>query len=162
MSAALDDRLRLRLELEELYADYAGVLDDGDYEAWPDFFTEACNYQVIARENFDQGLPLAAIRCESRGMLRDRVEAVRSTSMYEPRALRHLVGGVRILEATAKTVTARANFCIMETLNDEPTRVFLSGVYRDALVREGRRLRFRERLCVFDSNLVLNSIVIPV
>jgi hypothetical protein len=92
VSAVLDDRLRLRLELEELYADYVGVLDDGDYEAWPDFFTEECDYQVIARENFDQGLPLAAIRCESRGMLCDRVEAVRSTSMYEPRALRYRPG----------------------------------------------------------------------
>jgi len=162
VSAALDDRLRLRLEIEELYADYAGVLDDGDYDAWPDFFTEKCDYQVIARENFDQGLPLAAIRCESRGMLRDRVEAVRSTSMYEPRALRHLVAGLRILDANARTITARANFCILETLNDEPTRVFLSGIYRDALVREGDRLRFRKRLCVFDSNLVLNSIVFPV
>jgi len=162
VSVALDDRLRLRLELEELYAEYAGVLDDGDYEAWPDFFTEECDYQVIARENFDQGLPLAAIRCESRGMLRDRVEAVRSTSMYEPRSLRHLVAGLRILEAKAGAVSARANFCIMETLNDEPTRVFLSGAYRDRLVREGGRLLFRERLCVFDSNLVLNSIVFPV
>ena len=162
MSAALEDRLRLRLGIEGLYADYAGVLDDGDYEAWPDFFTEDCSYQVVARENFDQGLPLAAIRCESRGMLRDRVEAVHSTSMYEPRALRHIVSGLRIHEAKANAVMARANFCIMETLNDEPTRVFLSGIYRDALVREAGRLLFRERLCVFDSNLVLNSIVVPV
>jgi len=162
VSAALEDRLRLRLELEELYADYAGALDDGDYRAWPDFFTEECDYRVVARENYDQGLPLAAIRCESRGMLKDRVQAVLETSMYEPRALRHLVGSLRVLDAGGGAIRAKANFCILETLNDEPTRVLLSGAYRDEIVREGGRLLFRERLCVFDSNLVLNSIVVPV
>ncbi len=158
----MDERLVLRLELEELYAAYAGALDEADYEEWLGCFTDECSYKVISSENHGQGLPLAAILCESKGMLRDRVAAILETSMYEPRALRHMVSGIRVVEAGKDRVSARANFCILETLNDEPTQVFLSGQYRDELVREGGRLRFRERLCIFDTNLVRNSIIVPV
>lgn len=158
----IEDRLRLRLELDELYAAYAETLDSGDYDAWPDFFTDDCMYQVIARENYEQGLPLAAIRCESKGMLLDRVHAVKTTSMYAPRSLRHLVSGLNVAAAEGDMITARASFCILETLVDEPTRVFMSGRYLDRLVRVDGQLKFSERIGVFDSNLVLNTLVMPI
>ncbi len=158
----MDERLSLRLELDELYAAYAGALDDADYEGWLDLFIDDCLYKVISSENHSQGLPLATILCESKGMLRDRLNAVTDTAMYEPRIMRHMFSGIRVLESNAERVAARASFCILETLNDEPTRVFLSGEYRDELVREDGQLRFRERLCIFDTNLVRNSIIVPV
>jgi 3-phenylpropionate/cinnamic acid dioxygenase small subunit len=58
-------RFALKLELQELYDAYVTCLDDNDLESWPDFFTEDCFYQVIPRENWDNGLPLATLRCES-------------------------------------------------------------------------------------------------
>ena len=67
------DRLRLRLELEDLFAAYAACLDDGELERWPEFFTDDCRYEIIPRENFERRLPLAVLRCESKGMLIDRV-----------------------------------------------------------------------------------------
>ena len=87
----MEERLILRLELEALYADYVACLDDGDYDAWPEFFTDTCLYKIVPRENYEQNLPLATMRCESKGMLQDRVYAVKETSMFGPRALRHLV-----------------------------------------------------------------------
>ena len=74
--------LELRYEIEELLAEYAAVLDAADLERWPEFFTEQCFYEVIPRENYDRGLPLAIMRCESKGMLKDRVVAIRDTMMY--------------------------------------------------------------------------------
>ena len=53
------DRLRLRLELEDLFAAYAACLDDGELERWPEFFTDDCRYEIIPRENFERGLPVA-------------------------------------------------------------------------------------------------------
>jgi salicylate 5-hydroxylase small subunit len=44
---------------------------------------------------------------------------------------------------------------------DEPTRVFNAGHYRDKLVIEDDRLEFREKVCVFDSLLVPNSLIYP-
>src|SRR5690348_3433202 len=89
--------LELRAELADLYAGYADVLDGDELEAWPDFFTETCRYEVIPRENRELGLPLATVRCESRGMLMDRVFAVRQTQMFAPRYLRHLIGPPRVV-----------------------------------------------------------------
>ena len=86
---AVEDRLRI----DELYARYAAVLDDGDFEAWPGFFTEDAVYRIVPRENADRGLPLATLAFESRAMLRDRVYAVMQTLFHEPYYQRHLITG---------------------------------------------------------------------
>jgi hypothetical protein len=39
--------------------------------------------------------------------------------------------------------------------------VFNTGQYRDKLVVEDGRLKFREKLCIFDSLLVPNSLIYP-
>ena len=91
------DRLRLRLEIDELNAAYAACLDDGDLDDWPGLFTAHCRYEIVPRENYDRGLPLALMRCESRAMLVDRVVALRRSSVYSPRSMRHLISGVRIV-----------------------------------------------------------------
>ncbi len=164
MSGAVSASLLLRLEVQDHFERYADTLDRGDFEAWPEFFSEACLYQVIPRENWDRGLPLAAIRCESRGMLRDRVTAIRSTMMYEPRYLRHLVSGVRVSGSGDETgaLAARANYGVFETLVDEPTHILQTGYYEAELVRHGAALLFRRLSCVFDSVVVPNSLVYPI
>jgi len=40
-------------------------------------------------------------------------------------------------------------------------RVFNCGEYRDKLAAAGDRLLFQEKLCVFDSLLVPNSLILP-
>jgi 3-phenylpropionate/cinnamic acid dioxygenase small subunit len=156
------DRLRLRLELEDLYTAYAAALDDGELERWPQFFTDQCRYEIIPRENFERGLPLAIMRCESNGMLRDRVAALRRSSVYGPRALRHLISGIQIVAVDSGVVRARASYAVLQTRPDEETTVFNTGRYLDRLVREAGALRFQERLCVFDSVLVPGSLVFPI
>ncbi|MBT5497812.1 MAG: SnoaL-like domain-containing protein, partial [Alphaproteobacteria bacterium] len=65
MSKAKIDPI-LRFEIEDLYAEYADVLDAMELERWPELFTENAFYDVIPRENYDRDLPLAIMRCESR------------------------------------------------------------------------------------------------
>ena len=156
------DRRDLRLALEELYADYVGCLDDEEFERWPDFFAEQCSYSIIPRENYDRRLPLATLRCESKGMLRDRVTAVRQTSTYAPRYMRHIVSSLRVGVWQGNMLDVQANYVVLETLVDEFTRVFQSGRYLDRLVIEAGMLKFREKLCVFDSILIPNSLVFPI
>lgn len=165
MSQVLPADLFLRLEVQELFERYADTLDRGEFDAWPDCFTEECLYLVIPRENYERDLPLAAVRCESRGMLRDRVTAIRSTMMYQPRYVRHLVSGARVLEAplaSGGALRARANYCVFETVVDDETRILQTGRYEADLAREGGELRFRELACVFDSVIVPNSLVYPI
>ena len=156
------DRLRLRLELEDLFAAYAACLDDGELERWPEFFTDDCRYEIIPRENFERRLPLAVLRCESKGMLIDRVAALRRSSVYAPRALRHLVSGVRIVGIEGGIVRAHANYAVLQTLSDEHTTIFNAGRYLDRVVRSDGVLKLAERLCVYDSVLVPGSLVYPI
>ena len=153
--------LELRLELEELYAEYSACLDEERFEEWPDFFTDPCLYEIVPRENFERGLPLATWLCESKGYLLDRVTAIRRTAVYAPRYVRRMVSGIRILGWSDEVLEVRANYLALETLQDELTRVFNTGQYRDKLVVEKGELKFREKLCVFDSILVPNSLIYP-
>lgn len=153
----------LRDEVEQLYTEYAECLDGGDLERWPELFTEDCLYRIVPRENHELGLPLALVLCESRAMLCDRVDAIRKATFFEPRRLLHLWSGIRV-QATPgdPEIRARASFAVLQTLAGRETRVFLAGRYLDRIVREADRLRFRERVCVFDSDVVSGSLVYPV
>jgi hypothetical protein len=80
----LDVPMELRARLADLYCAYSDALDEGELERWPDFFTEDCLYKVMPRENFEQGLPIALIYCESRNMLADRIVALRDGTLRAP------------------------------------------------------------------------------
>lgn len=151
----------LRLELEELYAAYAGCLDEERFEDWPEFFTDQCLYKIIPRENFERGLPLATWLCESKAMLKDRVAMIRRTAVYGPRWIRRMTSSIRMLGWEGEVLNVRASYLAVETLLDELTRVFNAGQYRDRIVVEDARLKFREKLCVFDSLVVPNSLIYP-
>jgi 3-phenylpropionate/cinnamic acid dioxygenase small subunit len=152
----------LKLSVQELYDAYVTCLDDDDLEAWPEFFTDDCFYQVIPRENWDRDLPLATLRCESKAMLRDRVVSLRETSFYAPRYTRHLWSALRITGTDDGVIRTQANYCVLETLVDEATKVLSAGRYIGLVVRDGERLRFKEKHCVFDSVVVPTSLVYPI
>ena len=79
-----------RNDVEALYYNYAQTIDNGEVEAWPDYFTESAFYQIISKENHDRGLPLGLMRCEGMGMLRDRAFASAKLNVYAPRVWRHI------------------------------------------------------------------------
>ena len=81
--------------------------------------------------------------------------------MYAPRYVRRMVSGIRVLGWKEGMLEVRANYLALETLQDELTRVFNTGQYRDKLVVEDGRLKFKEKLCIFDSLLVPNSLIYP-
>jgi 3-phenylpropionate/cinnamic acid dioxygenase small subunit len=151
----------LRYEVETLYADYLGCLNEERFEEWPDFFVADCLYKIVPRENFERGLPLATVLCESKGYLEDRVVAIRKTAVYAPRHIRRVVSGIRIRGWRDDLIEVRADYAAFETLLDELTRVFNVGAYHDRIAREGGRLKFKEKICVFDSVLVPNSLIYP-
>ena len=152
----------LRLAIEALYADYAAALDDDELERWPDFFVEDCLYKLVPRENWERNLPVALMLCESRAMLRDRITAVRSTALYAPRRLRHFITQFRITEEAPDLLRVRANYLVLQTLVDDLTRIQNAGRYLDFVLRTTEGWRFKEKICVFDSVLVPNSLIYPV
>jgi 3-phenylpropionate/cinnamic acid dioxygenase small subunit len=159
-------RLRdLREMVEEFHCEYAGVLDRGEVEAWPAFFTEDAYYRVIARDNLESGLPLGLMLCEGMGMLKDRAFAIAHTEMFAPRYVQHHISLIRItgIESGAEEIIhAEGNYLVYETLIDEPTELLQAGKYRDQFVLREGRLLLKSRECVFDSVMVPNCVVYPV
>ena len=153
--------IELRLMLDELYAEYAACLNDERFEAWPDMFADDCIYQIIPRENYERGLPLATWLSEGRGYLLDRVEAIRNTMMYAPRYMHRTVSGMRVLGWREDVLEVRASYLAVETLLDDSSRVFNCGQYFDKLVVQGDQLKFKQKLCVFDSLVIPNSLIYP-
>lgn len=147
--------------LEDLYDHYGALLDDGPLEDWPALFTEDCTYLVVPRDNFEQDLPLAIIRCESRGMLMDRVRSVQETIMFEPRYLRHQITNIRGTVREDGSFDVIANYLVIEVLPDELPKILSVGRYLDLVVEDAGELRFAEKWVVYDSVLVPNTIVYP-
>jgi anthranilate 1,2-dioxygenase small subunit len=160
MSATIAEERDIR-RIEALYYDYATAIDE-EVERWPLLFTDDARYRVTSRENYDRHLPLAPIYCEGRGMIVDRAMAVRETTVYATRFMRHAITNVQVTGNADGTFAARANFAIYETFEDTISRLFAVGRYIDTIVRSGDALLFRDKLCVLDSNVVIGSLIYPV
>ncbi|MBD7940034.1 aromatic-ring-hydroxylating dioxygenase subunit beta [Brevundimonas guildfordensis] len=150
-----------RDEVRDLYDAYYATLDDVDLHAWPEHFTEDCLYRVIPRENYEAGFTLCTMQAESRGMLRDRVTGLTRTQMYAPRYYRRFPTAPRIVSQDEQGVRVRHNLLVVQTLIDKHSDIVLSAVCHDRIVRDGDQVRFAERIVVFDSEMIPNSLVYP-
>jgi salicylate 5-hydroxylase small subunit len=145
-----------------IYTDYAAALDAGEWEKWPDFFVEDCVYKVLPRENHERGFPLATMAFESRGMLRDRIYGATETIFHDPYYQRHVVGPPRVLLAQEGRNESEANYAIISTKTSQLTTVFNVGRYLDVIRQTPDGLKFESRLCIFDSELIPNSLIYPI
>lgn len=152
----------LRFEFEELLTDYAQCLDEGRLEEWPDFFTEQGVYKIIGRENVEQERPLATMFCDSRAMMMDRVTAIRKALFYSPRYLRHLTSNLKIVGQEGDAWLTQANYVVLQTLQDEETKVFIAGKYVDKIVFENGGHKFSEKIVIYDTLQIPSMIVIPI
>lgn len=155
-------RLLIEQEINQLNADYAAALDEKRFDDWPEFFLEDGHYKLQARENFDRGLPLALMAMESRGMMKDRVYGVTQTIFHAPYYMRHVIGAARVLRVDGDTVNAESNYAVFRTKPGGVSEVYNVGRYIDVLVRMDGQLKFKSRLAVYDSEMVLNSLIYPV
>jgi len=105
---------------------------------------------------------LATMWCESKGMLKDRVVTIQQTQMFAPRVMRHIVGNVRIKSDEGVDLQSGANYVVIQTLVDDESRIFNTGRYFDTLVREDGRLKFKSRICVYDTIMIPNSLIYPI
>jgi salicylate 5-hydroxylase small subunit len=157
-----DESLRLQHQIDQLNADYAAALDEKRFDDWPLFFTEDGHYKVQARENFDRGLPLALIALESRGMMRDRVYGITQTIFHGPYYTRHVISPARVTSCDTEIISAEANYAVFRTKPGSVSEVYNVGRYIDQIIKKGNAWKFRRRLCVYDSEMILNSLIYPI
>ena len=150
--------------LTQLQAQAARLADDGRWVEWAELFTDDGLYLLQPRENFDRGFPLATMRFESKGMLLDRAYAVTETIFHDPYYQRHIVGTPRILSLkdNANRIHSEANYTVIRTKFDGDSTILSVGFYRDQIVRTSGGLKFQSRLCVYDIEMIANSIIYPI
>jgi anthranilate 1,2-dioxygenase small subunit len=166
MATVLEDKAmalrEARLDIEDFNYAYAETLDAMDVDGWVEYFTDDAFYHVIARDNAESGLPLGLIYCEGKAMMKDRAYALLNTEMFAPRYLHLSITNTRALSIDGDEIRASANYTLIETLVEEPSRVQQVGKYRDVFVRNDGRLLLKERICTYDSVMIDNCLVFPV
>jgi salicylate 5-hydroxylase small subunit len=150
-------------QLQQLYSDYALAVDSGQWALWPTFFTERCVYKLQPRENFERGFPLATLSFDSQAMLRDRVYGIQETLFHDPYYQRHVVGAplVRRIDDTG-ALHCEANYAVFRTKLDGPSTVYNVGRYIDVVVHTPAGMKFAQRLCIYDSEMIPNAIIYPI
>lgn len=151
----------LQFHVERLLHTYVECIDDDRLEQWPEFFTDPCLYEVLSRENADRGLASAAVYCDSRGMLQDRVVALRHANIYAKHYYRHLVSNVVVHEVSAEAVQVRSNYAVLQTLVTGDTQIYSVGRCEDRVVGTPQGLKFASRRLIFDTYRIPNLMVTP-
>lgn len=158
----MNERLLLQLEIDQLNAACAAALDERRFDDWPQFFLPEGRYTVQSRENHERGLPLALIALEGQGMMKDRVYGITHTIFHGPYYTRHVVSPAQVLGEEGGRIRAQAHYAVFRTRPGEASEVYNVGRYIDAIERTPAGLKLASRCCVYDSEMVLNSLIYPI
>lgn len=151
------------LKLTQFYQTYATVVDQANWQAWLDMFTEDCVYKVQARENYDRNLPMAALSLIGKNMLKDRIYGITETIFHDPYRQLHMVSSPLIIsESGTGVIESQANYTIYRTKNDGIAEIYNVGRYIDRLRITDDGIQIESRLCIFDNEMILNSLIYPI
>jgi anthranilate 1,2-dioxygenase small subunit len=156
-----------RAAIERLMVDYVHAIDEGEYERWPQFFTEDGHYQVTGRDNHARGWVAGMFLCDNRDMMIDRIYSLRQVNVWEPHTYRHVIGPTQILRADADgRVHAQTNYLCVRTMHNGEQKLFSTGRYLDEIVFDAStgdaRPLLAKRTVISDSNQIDTLLVIPI
>lgn len=144
-----------------LQAAYIRCIDNDELESWPDFFLDRCLYKVTTAENVKHGFETGIIYADSKGMLIDRIAALRQANVYERQSYRHILGLPSVLKNGGAEAESETPFLVVRIMHDGQTDVFATGVYRDTYRADGNDLKFAQRIVVCDSSRVDTLMALP-
>ncbi|SFU53938.1 aromatic-ring-hydroxylating dioxygenase subunit beta [Pseudoduganella namucuonensis] len=150
------------IALNRLYADYALAVDSNDWDRWVDLFVDDCDYRVQPRENHERGFPLSTLALISKGMLRDRAYGIKETLFHDPYYQRHVTGAPLVERVEGGVIVAQANYAVFRTKLSQESTVFNVGRYLDRVRATPDGLRFEQRHCVYDTEMIPNSLIYPI
>ena len=149
-------------DIIQLNAKYASVVDQDLWNDWIDLFVEDCTYKIQPRENYERGFPLATLALLSKGMLRDRAYGISETLFHDPYYQRHVIGLPLIIRIENESIFCETNYAVFRTKLSQETTVYNVGRYIDELLITTKGLKIKSRLCVYDSEMIPNSLIYPI
>jgi salicylate 5-hydroxylase small subunit len=99
---------------------------------------------------------------ESQGMLRDRVYGAQATIFHDPDYQRHILSSPHISLVTDDVIQAQTSYLVVRIKRESMPDILSVGRYLDRMLRTPAGLRFAQRLCIFDNDLVANSLIKPI
>jgi anthranilate 1,2-dioxygenase small subunit len=144
-----------------LQAAYVRCIDNDELESWPEFFHDDCLYKVTTAENLKNGFEAGIIFADSKGMLIDRVQALRKANIYEKQSYRHILGLPNILNNGGAEIETETPFMVVRIMHNGESSVFATGVYLDTVRADGNKLKFSRRIVVCDSSRVDTLMALP-
>jgi anthranilate 1,2-dioxygenase small subunit len=142
-------------------SDYIRCIDDDRLEDWPNHFYGPCLYKVTSAANYREGLEAGIIFANSRGMLQDRVSALREANIYERQSYRHILGPPAILSENGAEVRTETPFLVARILQDGDTDLFATGRYLDRYRIVENQAQLEERIVVCDSSRIDTLLALP-
>lgn len=146
-------------------AHYVRCIDDDRLEEWPDFFTENCHYRITTADNHRRGLPAGLMWADTRGMLIDRVSALREANIYERQSYRHIIGQPAILAengvGSTLEVESETPFLVVRITGDGPMDLFATGRYVDRYLVDGDTALLTSRVVICDSSETDTLLALP-
>jgi anthranilate 1,2-dioxygenase small subunit len=142
-------------------SDYIRCIDDDRLEDWPNHFYGPCLYKVTSAANYREGLEAGIIFANSRGMLQDRVSALREANIYERQSYRHILGPPAILSQNGAEVRTETPFLVARILQDGDTDLFATGRYLDRYRIADNQAQLEERIVVCDSSRIDTLLALP-
>jgi len=140
---------------------HARVLDEDRLEEWPELFVERGVYKVVPRENMGRPVELPILFCDSRAMMRDRIDSLRRANVFNLHQPRHVVTNVEVLSTGGGEAEVVAAYTVHQTDLEGQTRLFGIGQYRDIVVLTGPEPLFREKMAICDTFAIPNLLAIP-
>ena len=160
--------MSIRHEFESVLIDEYWLLDNSQLEDWLALMTDDIRYWGPVRENLDRNeedfnrAHLLTHFDEDRSTLGLRVARLRTGSAHAeepPSRTRHFVTNVKILEVpTPDRVGVASNFIVFRSRSGREEHFFV-GSRRDWWVRKDDGWRLRERMIVFDHDIIENITV---
>lgn len=151
-------------QIDALQVDYLRSLDRKQLEAWVDCFAAEASYICIARENEDQGLPIAVMMDDCRERLNDRVKFINEVwqGTFEDYATRHFVQRTHAAAAGPSIYEVRSNFLVAYTNEGGRTEILAAGEYKDIVLLENGRAKFSEKRAILDTTVSPRYLVYPI
>ena len=153
---------KVKGQIAELEYTYVQCIDDDRLEEWPGHFIEDCVYNILPRENVEDGYPIGLFYCHNAAQLRDRVLVLRSTSVFSLRYYRHLISNILVVGEQDGVYDVHANYVVHATdMQDGTTTIFSAGKYQDKVLFVDGTPKFKEKIVIVDTYSIPNNLSVP-
>ncbi|MEJ1968633.1 MAG: aromatic-ring-hydroxylating dioxygenase subunit beta [Rhizomicrobium sp.] len=151
--------------IDALQVRYIRALDLRDMAAWAASFEGGdASYICIARENEEQGLPLAIMLDDNQNRISDRVQYVTKiwAGTFEDYTTRHFVQRTAEARRADGLFEVETNFLVAYTTTRGQSEVLVSGNYKDVVQVGEAGATFRSKRAVLDTAVLPRYLVYPV